>query len=96
MAKPKLPPWKKLKRITACLVVGTNEKNLEESLLDAAKEDPKWAVYAGKVAEYRDFLRSVFQDNRELLESQFDAGMRDRARGMSDDEVVAAVRSGTL
>ena len=94
--KPKRPPWKKLKRITACLVVGSNEKHLEEALLDAAKEDPKWGVYAKTVAEYRDFLRSMFRDNRELLESQFDTGMRRRASDMTDDEVDAAVRSGTL
>tara|TARA_Y100000296_G_scaffold83955_1_gene116082 strand:- start:1177 stop:1464 length:288 start_codon:yes stop_codon:yes gene_type:complete len=94
--KAKKPTRKKLQRIVACLATKLLESRLEEALMDAAAEDPKWAAYAERVAEHRNFLRSILRDNRELLESQFDAGMRRRASNMTDDEVDAAVLSGTL
>jgi len=93
--KPKLPTKKKLSRIVACLFCGRQD-SLEESLRDAAEDDPKWSVYADTVAQYRRFLRSMFTDNRELLVSQFDRGMRERAQTMTTDEVDAAILKGNL
>jgi len=87
--------WMKLKRVTACLRMD-DSRRLEEALLDAAHHDAKWGDYAAQVHKHRDFLRAMFRDNRELLYSQFDSGMRARAKGLTEDEVDARVLAGKL
>jgi hypothetical protein len=95
MTKPTIS-WAKLNRIFSCVVSVTWLSPLEELLAEAAQDDPKWAVYAEAVAEHRAFLKTMCADNRELLLSQLTSSMRKRAQGMTDDELHAELRAGTL
>tara|TARA_R100001594_G_C3998506_1_gene254119 strand:- start:76 stop:363 length:288 start_codon:yes stop_codon:yes gene_type:complete len=88
--------WKLLKRICACLVLNYPRKDLLESLNEASQINPKWKRYAEEVAKHDQFLAEMFRNNPELLESQMDAGMRIRARGLTKKELNRRIRLGIL
>ena len=94
MTKP-TTPWPKLKRISSA-IMDAHFYGLDALLEEAAKHDPKWLKYAETAKEYRTFLREMVTDNRELLYSQFDGRMRERALSMDDEQVDALVRAGKL
>jgi hypothetical protein len=92
----KAVPWSLLQRIVACLILNYPRTNLLESLEEAAQINPKWERYAKEVKAHDKFLRQMFRDNPELLESQMDAGMRKRAKGLSEEELNHRISLGIL
>ena len=94
MTKP-TTPWPKLKRISSA-IISVHLNSLDVLLEEAAKHDDKWIKYAETAKEYRMFLGEMVRENRELLYSQFNPRMRERALTLTDEQVDSLVGAGKL